>query len=145
MTRRSSPSWWPRGARPSTTYSPTTEPFPISTFGATTAVGCTATPSDVMRGPGSYPRGLAVRDARTVLSEAAHPRLEHAHDAEPGLAVAARARAVAHALDEVPDLELEGLSDRHARAVDVAGPVRAAELLARQRLDAVVVNLHTLR
>src|SRR6266851_1896569 len=118
MTSFASPSFLPRGATPSTTYAPTTEPRPSSTFGPTIAVLWTSRPTLVT--PTSKPDALLQRDARAVRLQRPVRRLEHAHDSNAGIAVAPRHGTVAHALDEVAHLELQRLCHRDVRAVDVA-------------------------
>src|ERR1700738_3284726 len=118
MTRGSSPSRLPRGATPSTTYSPTMQPAPSSTFGPTIAVLWMSSPMLVM--PILRRDRLLQRDPRAIRAEGAVRCLEHAHDPHAGIAVAPRGHPVADAVDEVPHLELQGLGHRHVRAVDVA-------------------------
>src|SRR5438105_1417106 len=143
MTSGSSPAALPRGARPRITYSPTTQPAPRSTFGPTIAVLWTSSPMLVT--PGSRSDRLLERDSRARRLQRPVSRLEHAHDPHSGLAIAPRRLAVADALDEVPDLELQRFGHRHPRAVDVAGAVAPAKLVRGQLGDAMVVDLHLLR
>src|SRR5215211_1322705 len=75
-----------------------------------------------------------------AVYEGAVELLEHANHAQPALAVRARDRAIAHAVDEVEALEPQRLVVGDARAPDVARARDVLAVVAVVLLEALVVH-----
>src|SRR3954447_4572432 len=118
------------GGLPSTAWSWITQPSLTIVPGwiTTCAPICTPSPSRTpspRSRPGARSEGCTLRPSGRV--EALLQALEHAHDAQPALAVGERSAALAHAFDEVLALDPQRLAVRDPRAPDVA---RAGDVLA---------------
>src|SRR5664279_6533719 len=93
-------SSWTTTLAPKTTPAPTLTLAPSNRLGASPE-GCRAT---------ALPdRKVGGADRLAAVAQRAFHGLEHAHDVEPVAPVGQRPAAVAHALDEVLDLEPERL------------------------------------
>src|SRR3954453_22997686 len=118
------------GGLPSTAWSWITQPSLTIVPGwiTTCAPICTPSPSRTpspRSRPGGRSEGCTLRPSGR--GEALLQALEHAHDAQPALAVGERGAAFAHALDEVLALDPQRLAVRDPRAPHVA---RAGDVLA---------------
>src|SRR5690242_18486123 len=124
-----------------TTWLPSTTPSPSTAPAPTTANGPSSTPSPIRASSATCRSGrgtlLPPGGVQPVLQ-----RLEHAHDAQAGLAVRARRGVLADGRDEVLALQPQGLAIVDRGAVDVP---RAGDVLAvgaRALRVALVVDGH---
>src|SRR4051794_30179923 len=127
---RTAPSWI-------TQSSPTIVPGWMTTWAPITTESGSSTPSPTTR-PGARSDSCMVRPPGPV--ERRLRGLEDAHDTQTALAVRARGRAGAHAVQEVLALDAQRLAVRDPRAVDVA---RAGDVLAvagARLVEALVVD-----